>query len=129
MSRISVIVPVYNVEKYLCKCVDSILVQSYTNFELLLIDDGSTDSSGLICDEYAAKDLRVRVFHKQNGGLSSARNVGISIAMGEYVIFVDSDDYWTSSSVLDKLLVCAIQNDADIVRGELCYVDENGNFL
>lgn len=75
--KISVIVPVYNVEKYLCRCIDSILAQTFTDFELLLIDDGSKDSSGEICEEYAGKDARIRVFHRQNGGVSTARNLGI----------------------------------------------------
>ena len=91
--KISVIVPVYNTEKYLRRCIDSVLAQTYQDFELLLIDDGSKDSSGAICDEYAAKDARVRVFHKENGGVSSARNLGLDNARGEWVTFVDSDDY------------------------------------
>ena len=90
---ISIIIPVYNTGKYLHRCVDSILAQTYTDFELLLIDDGSTDSSGAICDKYAEKDSRVRVFHKENGGVSSARNLGVDYARGEYIMFVDSDDY------------------------------------
>lgn len=90
---VSVIVPVYKAEKYLHRCVDSILAQSYADFELLLIDDGSPDNSGAICDEYAAKDSRVRVFHKENGGVSSARNLGLDNARGEWITFVDSDDY------------------------------------
>ena len=90
---ISVIVPVYKVECYLHRCIDSILAQSYTDFELLLIDDGSPDNCGLICDEYAAKDSRVRVFHKENGGVSSARNLGLDNARGEWIAFIDSDDY------------------------------------
>lgn len=91
--KISVIVPVYNVEKYLPKCIDSILQQTFTDFELLLIDDGSPDNSGKICDEYAAKDSRIRVFHKENGGASSARNLGLDYAKGEWIAFSDSDDY------------------------------------
>ena len=91
--KISVIVPVYNAEKYLHRCIDSILSQTFTDFELLLIDDGSKDGSGAICDEYAAKDNRVRVFHKENGGVSSARNLGLDNACGEWVTFVDADDY------------------------------------
>lgn len=91
--EISVIVPVYNTEKYLRRCVDSILAQTYTDFELLLIDDGSTDGSPAICDEYAALDPRVRVFHKPNGGVSSARNLGLDHARGQWITFVDSDDY------------------------------------
>lgn len=91
--KISVIVPVYNAEKYLHRCIDSILAQTFTDFELLLIDDGSKDKSGVICDEYAVKDSRVRVFHKGNGGVSSARNVGLEHAEGEWITFADSDDY------------------------------------
>lgn len=94
--KISVIVPVYNTEKYLHRCIDSILAQTFTDFELLLIDDGSKDNSGTICDEYAAKDSRVRVFHKENGGVSSARNLGLDNAKGEWISFVDSDDYTDS---------------------------------
>lgn len=91
--KISVIVPVYNAEKYLRRCVDSILAQTFTDFELLLVNDGSKDNSGAICDEYATKNSRVRVFHKENGGVSSARNLGLDNAKGEWVTFVDSDDY------------------------------------
>ena len=92
MELISVIVPVYKVEKYLPECIDSILAQTYGNFELILIDDGSPDNCGKICDEYAKKDPRIKVFHKENGGVSSARNVGLDNANGEYITFVDSDD-------------------------------------
>lgn len=90
---ISIIVPVYNAEQYLHRCIDSILAQSHTDFELLLINDGSKDASGDICDEYAAKDTRVRVFHKENGGVSSARNLGLDNAQGEYITFCDADDH------------------------------------
>ncbi|HBC6514954.1 TPA: glycosyltransferase, partial [Enterococcus faecalis] len=90
MCEISIIVPVYKVEPYLRKCLDSILAQTFTNFEVILVDDGSPDNSGKICDEYAIKDSRVRVIHKENGGLSSARNAGIDIAQGKYLGFVDS---------------------------------------
>lgn len=93
MPKISVIVPVYNAVRYLHRCVDSILAQTFTDFELLLINDGSKDNSGRICDEFATKDARVRVFHKKNGGVSSARNLGLDNAKGEYIMFVDSDDY------------------------------------
>lgn len=89
---LSVIVPVYNVERYLRECLDSILASTFTNYELLLIDDGSTDSSGSICDDYSRKDARVKAFHKQNGGVSSARNVGIEHAQAEWITFVDADD-------------------------------------
>lgn len=97
--KISIIIPVYNSEKYLKKCLDSILLQSFRNFELLLINDGSTDSSGRICDEYAKKSERIRVFHKANGGVSSARNIGLDKARGEWVMFVDSDD-WLEDNAL-----------------------------
>lgn len=90
---ISIILPIYNAEQYLHRCIDGILAQSYTDFELLLIDDGSKDASGDICDEYAAKDTRVRVLHKANGGVSSARNLGLDNAQGEYITFCDADDY------------------------------------
>ncbi len=90
---ISVIVPIYNAEKTLHRCVDSILAQTHTDFELLLVNDGSKDNSGVICDEYARKDSRVRVFHRENGGVSSARNLGLDNMRGEWVTFVDSDDY------------------------------------
>ena len=91
--HISVIVPVFNVEKYLSQCLDSILEQTFTNFELILIDDGSLDSCGMICDKYAIKDKRIRVFHQKNMGVSSARNFGLNEAKGKYIVFVDSDDY------------------------------------
>ena len=93
MPTISVIVPVYNVEPYLHRCVDSILSQTFLDFELILVDDGSPDNCGAICDEYVAKDVRVKVIHKANGGLSDARNAGLDIAKGDYIGFVDSDDY------------------------------------
>ena len=91
--KISVIIPVYNAEVYLHRCVDSLLSQSFKDFELLLVDDGSVDSSADICDEYANGDERVRVFHKKNGGVSSARNLGLDNARGEWVVFVDADDW------------------------------------
>lgn len=93
MPKISIIVPVYKVEKYLNKCIDSVLCQTFTDFELILVDDGSPDNCPKICDEYAKKDKRVVVLHKENGGLSDARNKGIDIARGEYIAFIDSDDF------------------------------------
>ena len=113
--EISVVVPVYNVEPYLCRCIDSILHQTFSNFEVLLIDDGSTDRSGEICDQYTAVDQRVRVCHKSNGGLSDARNVGISMARGDYILFVDSDDYLEPDALED--LSGGIGERADIVLG------------
>ena len=100
---VSVIVPVYQVEKYLARCVDSILNQTYSRLEVILVDDGSRDASGRICDSYAAADPRVRVIHKENGGLSSALNAGIDIAQGDYLEFVDSDD-WLEPEAVDILL-------------------------
>lgn len=111
---ISVIVPVYNAEKYLCHCVDSILAQTFTNFEVLLIDDGSLDKSGELCDEYALKDKRVHVFHKSNGGVSSARQKGIEEAKGEYVIHADPDD-WVDALMLEELYERAQAENADMV--------------
>ncbi|NLK11775.1 MAG: glycosyltransferase family 2 protein, partial [Staphylococcus equorum] len=91
--KISIIIPVYNAERYLKKCIDSVLVQSYDNFELLLINDGSTDKSGDICKYYAEQDNRVKVFYKKNGGVSSARNMGIKYSKGDWLYFMDSDDF------------------------------------
>ena len=101
--KISVIIPVYKVEKYLYQCIDSILSQTYKNIEVILVDDGSPDNSPKICDDYASQDSRVKVIHKSNGGLSDARNVGLEAATGDYIIFVDSDDYWKDSNVLKSL--------------------------
>ena len=114
---ISVLVPVYNTNQYLPRCIDSILGQSFTDFELLLIDDGSTDGSAKICDAYAEKDSRIRVLHKENGGVSSARNLGLNEAKGEWVVFVDSDD-WISDNCI-KLLTEPLRNkEFDIVVGD-----------
>ena len=106
---VSIIVPVYNAKEYLRRCVDSILGQEYTDFELLLIDDGSQDGSGAICDEYAAKDMRVRVIHKENGGVSEARNLAMKNARGTYLQFADSDDWITPDAT--KLLVRMAEED------------------
>lgn len=102
--KISIIVPVYNVEKYLTKCIDSIINQTYKDLEIILVDDGSTDNSGQICDQYAIKDNRIKVIHKENGGLSDARNVGIKNSTGEYLSFIDSDDY------IDKDMIECLYN-------------------
>lgn len=101
--KISVIIPVYNVESYLSKCIDSILCQTYTDFELLLVDDGSSDASGKICDMYKENDNRIRVFHKKNEGVSKARNLALNNALGEFVIFVDSDD-WIEPNTFELVL-------------------------
>lgn len=110
---ISIIVPVYNTEKYLRRCINSILAQTYVDYELLLVNDGSTDGSGNICDEYAKNDSRVRVFHKTNGGVSSARNVGLEEAQGEWVTFVDSDD-WIDEHFLMKMSE-NISSEVDVI--------------
>ena len=110
---ISIIVPVYNVEEYLKQCLDSILEQTFSNYEVILVNDGSTDSSGLICQEYAEKDARIRYFEKENGGLSDARNYGIEQARGDYLTFVDSDDFLDASH-LSILYNALVNNDADI---------------
>lgn len=111
---VSIIVPIYNAQEYIKRCIDSILTQEYTNFELILADDGSTDSSGTICDEYAAKDSRVRVIHKENTGVSDTRNTAISQATGTYLQFLDSDDWITPDAT--KLLVrAAVEHNCDLV--------------
>lgn len=110
MIGISVIVPVYNIEEYLPKCIESVLMQTYKSFELILVDDGSTDNSGKICDEYAAMDSRIIVIHKLNGGQSSARNIGIDIARGEWISFVDGDD-WIEPEMYQDMLSIAESDD------------------
>lgn len=114
MPDVSIIVPVYKAEKYILRCLDSLLSQTLSNFELLLIDDGSPDNSGAICDEYAAKDSRIRVFHKENGGVASARQIGIDNARGEYSIHCDPDD-WVDTHYLERLFNKASEEDADMV--------------
>ena len=110
---ISVIVPVYNMEKYLARCIESLLCQTMKDFEILLIDDGSTDGSASICKEYAAQDNRIRYIKKKNGGLSDARNVALEHVKGEFVTFIDSDDF-VHSTYLEYLLSLILENDADI---------------
>lgn len=125
MSMISVIVPVYKVEPYLRQCVDSILAQTYTDFELILVDDGSPDNCGAICDEYATKDSRIRVIHQENGGLSAARNAGLDAAAGEYITFVDSDDV-IAPDCLHCMIDIALQTKVDIVSGKMAkFSNEN----
>lgn len=112
--KISVIVPVYKAEKYLHKCVDSLLAQTFTDFEILLVDDGSPDKSGEICDEYAEKDSRIRVFHKENGGVSAARNLGLNNSGGNYVAFVDSDD-WVAPDYLKDFQIENLNPDEKFI--------------
>ena len=117
MPKVSVIVPVYNTEKYLPRCIDSILTQTFTDFELILVNDGSTDNSGKICDEYAEKDSRIVVAHKENEGANAARKEGVNIASGEWINFVDSDDTITSNSI--ELLINNTSDNIDIVIGQI----------
>lgn len=113
---VSVIVPIYKVEPYLRRCLDSIVKQTYTNLEIILVDDGSPDGCPQICDEYAAKDKRIVVIHKENGGLSDARNAGLDICKGEYISFIDSDD-WVANIYIEAMLKATITNNAEMVVG------------
>ena len=124
MPKISIIVPVYNVEKYLEKCVRSILAQTFTDFELILVDDGSPDSSGAMCDQFAEQDQRVKVIHKENGGLSDARNAGIELATGEYLGFVDSDDY-IADDMYETLYNQIVTYEAELATVGMIDVYEN----
>lgn len=126
MPFISIIIPVYNTEKYLRRCIDSVISQTYKDWELILVDDGSTDESGKICDEYAEKDERIIVFHKTNGGVSSARNVGLDNANGEWVSFVDADD-WIEADYVE--IINNIGNNPDIVFFPMNFRYENGEVL
>lgn len=140
--RFSVIIPVYKVEKFLRQCIDSVLAQSYTDYEVILVDDGSPDGSPAICDEYAAKDNHIRVVHKKNGGLSSARNAGLDVAEGDFVLFLDSDDWWDDKEAMQKINNQLYASKTDVlifgmkkyfmlkqefgdVRTPLCDVDDN----
>ena len=112
--KVSIIAPVYGVEKYIPRAVDSILAQTYTEWELFLVDDGSKDNSGAVCDEYALKDSRINVIHKENGGAPSARNVAIDKATGKYMFFMDPDD-WAEPKMLEDLVATAERDDAQLV--------------
>lgn len=125
---ISIIVPVYNIKEYLPRCVSSLQAQTYPNIEILLVDDGSTDGTGALCDELAAKDERIRVFHKANGGSSSARNLGLSRARGKYIGFVDSDDY-VEPDMYECLLAALQEYDGQIAQVGRNEIDEQGSLL
>lgn len=112
---ISVVIPVYKVEDYLCRCIDSVLYQSYQNIEIILVDDGSPDSCPQMCDDYARKDNRIKVIHKENGGLSDARNKGINLSSGEYILFLDSDDYWECADFLSHIVYAIQERHADVI--------------
>lgn len=126
--KISIIVPVYKVEQYLPKCINSILAQTFQDWELILVDDGSPDNSGKICDEYALKDSRIRVFHKENGGVSSARNLGVDNAKGEWITFIDSDDYIQPGFLEGLYAPIAQGEDLDFVHGG-CVNVKNEEFV
>lgn len=120
MGTVSVIIPIYNVEKYLKACVDSVIGQTYQDLQIILVDDGSTDSCGGLCDEYAAKDKRITVVHKLNGGLSDARNAGLTVAAGAFVLYLDSDDYLVPTAI-EALVEMQSKTNADIVLGNFFY--------
>lgn len=123
--KISIIIPVYNVESYINQSIDSVLDQTYKNLEIILVDDGSKDSSGKICDEYEKKDIRVKVIHKTNGGISSARNAGIEIATGKYIMFLDSDDFLENNAC--EFLYNTIETmDTEYVMGNYVYTTHEG---
>lgn len=124
--EISIVVPVYNVEDFIHDCIQSILDQTFKNFELILVNDGSTDKSGAICDEYAEKDQRIRVIHKENGGQSSARNSGIDAAKGNYIGFIDSDD-WIDPEMYKILYTKLVENSADITACNLMQYDKDAD--
>lgn len=122
---ISIIIPVYNVEKYMDKCIESVVNQTYKNLEIILIDDGSTDKSGLICDKWAEKDIRITVIHKSNEGVSNARNIGLEKAKGSYIGFVDSDDY-IKENMYEILMNKMLDTKSDMCFCNFLYVNDNG---
>lgn len=122
MELVSIVVPIYNVEQYLEKCVESICRQTYENLEIILVNDGSPDQCGQMCEEYAKKDNRIKVIHKKNGGLSDARNSGVKLATGKYLLFVDSDDY-IAKDLVEKTVTVAEKNNCDMVLYDYYYVE------
>lgn len=126
--KLSIIVPIYNVESYLRRCIDSILAQTFTDFELILVDDGSPDACGKICDEYALQDKRIKVIHKKNGGLPEARNAGLEVATGDYIGFVDSDDR-IAAEMYENLIATADETGADIAAGGLTLLNHQGEII
>lgn len=128
LPDISIVVPIYNVEKYLPKCIDSLISQTYTNIEIILVDDGSPDHSGQIADEYSRKDSRITVIHQKNKWLGGARNSGIKQAQGKYILFLDSDDYISQDSC-EKLLEVAKNNNPEVILFDHFNVDRTGNVI
>ena len=127
MKLISIIVPVYNAAQYLDECISSVISQTYKKWELLLINDGSTDASGEICDKYVKLDSRIKVKHKANTGVSDSRNIALDLAKGDYIIFLDADDFWCLNNALKTLIEAATKYNCDIIRGDYKKVDENSN--
>ena len=125
---ITIIVPIYNVERYLKQCILSIQLQTYRNLEIILVDDGSKDASGNICDEFAGNDMRIRAIHQKNTGLSAARNIGIDVAQGKYIMFIDSDDY-IAPDCIEKLYNALIETDGQMSVCDYAKVDENVEFV
>lgn len=126
--KVSFILPIYNVEKYLSECVESILVQTYRDFEILLVDDGSPDNCPALCDEWAKKDSRIKALHKSNGGLSDARNYGLEHAKGDYVVFVDSDDFWVGKDSLERLVnIVDAHPECDFISFNCSYYYQDTN--
>lgn len=125
MSKISVVVPIYNVEEYLPRCLDSIVAQTYKDLEIILVDDGSPDNAGAICDEYATKDERIRVFHIPNGGVAKARQLGVESSIGEYIVFVDPDDWLPIDSL--TIMYMNMSDSIDIVLGAPMYISQTNN--
>lgn len=128
MPLVSIIVPVYNIEKYISKCIESVLSQTFKDWELILVDDGSTDNSGKICDEYALKDNRIKVIHKENEGVTATRDKGVKEAQGEFLFFIDGDDYITDNA-LELLINKQKENDADLVKGNISQVHPDGEII
>lgn len=124
IMKVSIIIPVYNVEKYLERCIDSVISQSYLDLEVIIVDDGSSDKSAYICDRYEEKDNRIVVIHKENGGLSSARNAGIDVATGDTIFFLDSDDY-IAKDCIGKMVSLMEKNNAEIVIVQMKYISED----
>ena len=128
-TLVSIIIPAYNAESYISSCVNSVLSQTFQDWEILIIDDGSTDNTLSICDEFANRDSRITVLSKQNTGVSDTRNIGILKTTGKYVMFLDADDYWIDNTFLESFVRLSENNDLDLVRGEYTAVDTNGREL
>ena len=127
-EKVSVVVPIYKVEKYIHRCIDSILEQTYTNLEVILVNDGSPDYCGTIAEDYAKKDLRIKVIHKKNGGLSDARNAGMNHVSGEFIVFVDSDD-WIEKYMIEQMVNTSLNYKADVVQSAFYYAYDNKSLL